>query len=198
MHDFWRITFYPDSGQFLKCVRKWVAPKELLNLVLRYGRNPFLRIEGGTNADEDRVLNAGEEKCLASFYEAGAVWQASRQGVSDILKTYQGLNRNVYSSSRVARTIDELDGYFLFKYLLPEPEALQYVCFDPPRSSALKKDSAPPSHEFFDQCAALRKELVELDACYQEKLAEVRRELIRFIQRESSSRKRERNTGCLN
>jgi exodeoxyribonuclease V beta subunit len=39
---------------------------------------------------------------------------------------------------------------------------------------------------------------VDLDACFQEKLAEVRRKLIQFIQRESSTRKKERNIRSYN
>ncbi|HUJ88910.1 MAG TPA: exodeoxyribonuclease V subunit beta [Syntrophorhabdales bacterium] len=194
IRDFWRINFYQGSGQLFSCIRAWVDPEELLKLVRLCGRNPFLRVRRGDRADEEAVPDAVEQVCLCAFFEAAGSWRASRQEVRDILAEDPGLNRSVYNQKAVERIIEKLDAYFSSGYFLPVPDALDYFCFDPPvKPAALKKQAQPPVHPFFSQCEVLRKRLAETSSCYDEKLAQVREELIDFIKRESSERKLDTN-----
>src|SRR5208283_2327272 len=114
--------------------------------------------------------------------------------VRDILVQDPDLNRSVYNQKAVERIIEKLDAYFSSGYFLPAPDALDYFCFDPPvKPAALKKRAQPPVHPFFSQCEVLRGRLAETSSCYDEKLAQVREELIDFIKCESSERKLDTN-----
>ncbi len=194
IYDFWRINFYEGSGQFFSCIRTWVDPEKLLGLVRLCGRNPFLRVQRGTHADKEVLPASVEQACLGAFSGAGTSWRVSRGEIQDILAQDPGLSRSVYTERAVARVIEELDSYFSSGYFLPPPDALDYVCFEPPvKATALKKQARPPAHPFFSRCELLRQRLRETNACYDQKLAEVREELIDFVKRESSQRKLERN-----
>ena len=194
IHDFWRINFYQGSGQFFSCIRTWVDPEELLKLVRLCGRNPFLRVQRGDACGQRGSPASVEQACLGAFSRAGTSWRVSRGEIQDILAQDPGLSRSVYTERAVARVIEELDAYFSSGYFLPPPDALDYVCFEPPvKATALKKQARPPVHPFFSQCELLRQRLGETNACYDQKLAEVREELIDFVKRESSQRKLERN-----
>jgi exodeoxyribonuclease V beta subunit len=194
IHDFWRINFYQGSEQFFSCIRTLVDPEELLRLVRLCGRNPFLYVRGRTPADKESVPAAAEQFCFEAFSTAASSWSASREEIRDILAQDPGLSRSIYTQKAVTRVAEELDAYFASGYFLPSPGALDYFCFDTPvKATALKKQARPPVHPFFGQCELLRQRLREAGSCYEQKLAQVREELIQFIKRESSRRKLERN-----
>jgi exodeoxyribonuclease V beta subunit len=199
VHDFWRISFYGGSSQFFSCIRTWVNPDELLKLVRLCARNPFLRVQGGGQMRKEIVPDAAEQACLAAFSDTAGSWPASRREIVDILTQDAGLSRSVYSQKAVERLIEQLDAYFSSGYFLPSSEALDYLCFDPPvKRTALKKQVQPPAHPFFRSCELLRRRLADTTSCYDEKLAEVRSELIDFVKRESSKRKLDRNVRTFN
>ena len=194
VHDFWRIKFYESPGQLFSSIRKRVQPDTLLKLIRSCGRDPFLSVSCGESAGGAPSDEAPEQAGDRAFASTAASWAASREEVIKILREDTALSRTTYNAGRVASIIRDIDGYFSSAYCLPQPDALDYLCFDPPVTpGALRKNQAAPNHPFFRECEALRKRLREMESCYDETLVELRRELIDYSKRESVSRKREKN-----
>lgn len=194
IHDFWRIQFYQGSAQLFSCIRKYVDPKELLDLARLCVRDPFVRVLRGACTAGNAALQGLERDCSELFADAAISWGTSRQDIYHILANDPGLSRSIYTQKAVDRVVRELDSYFSSGYFLPVPDTLNYFCFDPPvRAGAVKKQASPPAHPFFKQCELLRSRLEEATVGCELEVAELRKELIGFVRRESSKRKLAKN-----
>jgi exodeoxyribonuclease V beta subunit len=194
LNDFWRVKFYESPKQFFSSIRRRVTPEKLERIVWAYRRNPVLSIRGGEvvgKAPADELL---EKTCEQSFASTAKSWGSFREEVIRILREGPALNRAIYNPGKVSDVIEKIDAYFTSGYYLPRPDALDHLCFDSPvKQSAIKKNQTAPEHPFFRECEVLRKRLREMEACYDQKVVELRKELIDFIGQESVKRKREQN-----
>jgi exodeoxyribonuclease V beta subunit len=194
LNDFWRMKFYGSPKEFYSSIRDRVTLDKLGRIVSAYRRNPALAVRVGEAVGGVHGEELLEKACEEDFVSTARSWRSSRDDVIKILRESAALSRATYNPVKIAGVTEKIDAYFCSGYPLPLPKELDYLCFDPPvTDTAIRKKQAAPDHPYFRQCEALRKRLKGLASCHDEKVVELRKELIDFIGREAVKRKREQN-----
>ncbi|MDY6989009.1 MAG: exodeoxyribonuclease V subunit beta [Thermodesulfobacteriota bacterium] len=191
VEDFWRRHFYQASPLFVHyAIYRKLSPDSLLLLLGNRIAQPYLRIIPELKPPES---SSQEEAFRGSFKKVCQAWQRCEAEVAKILRGHDGLNRNKYKKAHVALWLHKMDDYLASKGNDP----VLFQGFEKFTSKevqgAAKKNSAPPTHPFFDLCQDLKEKQEALEMVFDQRLLWLKEELFHYAQGELSRRKEEQN-----
>jgi exodeoxyribonuclease V beta subunit len=192
VEDFWRQNFYHASGLFITYAQqnKYKNPNSLLKII-NYGQyleQPFLN-----KIPSLETINSSESQ-EAAFYKAfknvKQLWLASaKQEVEQLLINDKNLKRNKYSLKYIPSWCQKLDEYLTARSIsisLPDT----FIRFTPSEiAQAVKKNSNPPQHQFFDLCQQLYDRHQELSSHFEQRLVALKLKLFAAAEKALAQKK---------
>jgi exodeoxyribonuclease V beta subunit len=191
VEDFWRNQFIEAGPQWAAWAqRQGAAPGALYQFVRDYHAFDAPRIipPPQQRTDEADVFEAAR----SAFERTAATWRDQRESISDLLMNSSALNRGRYRVDWLPNWIAELDQYLAGEDLFPPAEKLEKFSQSAIKG-AVKKGEDPLTHSFFEQVENLSEALDALQQCWRQRLIELRRELLTFVDNELPRRKRKQN-----
>ena len=191
VEDFWRRHFYQAPSLFVHyAIYRNLSPDSLLLLLGNKIAQPYLKIIPQLKPPES---SPQEEAFRVSFKGVCQAWQRSKAEVTQILRGHEGLNRNKYKKTHVALWLHKMEDYLASKG--NDPALFQgFEKFTSKEiQGAAKKNSAPPTHPFFDLCQDLKEKQEALERVFDQRLLWLKEELFYYTHRELSRRKEEQN-----
>jgi len=189
--DFWRNNFYNNSSYFINFIlNRNIGPDNLWPPFARYISIPNLNvIPKAETPDSAEVENRFRE----AFSSVISTWQEFRTEIIKILMEDKSLNRNTYRFSTIPVLTAKMDDMAQSSGNNPDlfPEFAKLTAES--IRNAVKKNSVPPSHLFFDLCAELQQNRLELEEINAKKLLALRISLFKTLKNESLRRSRQRN-----
>jgi exodeoxyribonuclease V beta subunit len=189
--DFWRRHLTTASPLFVDYARsKGFTPEGLVSLLKSKMNQPFLRIipeaEGpDTGPQEKRFRDA--------FSRARKAWSSSKEEVTRVLTSWEGLSRSKYRVSNIDPWVKEMEMFFTFG----ESAAGLFPFFTKFCSSevanSMNKGFSPPKHHFFDRCEDLYQASQELEEVFVRRLLGLKVKLFRGVDEELGRIKIEKN-----
>jgi exodeoxyribonuclease V beta subunit len=191
--DFWRRHLYTASPLFVNyALENGFTSPGLLSL-LNYKRNqPFLRIIPEKEAPD----TSGEERKFSdAFSIARETWLVSREAVTQLLTSCEGLHRVQYPPSKVHAWLEEVGDLFthgenrsaLF------PSFRKFTRSELHKTGSVKKGFAPPEHPFFDVCDDLYRASQDLENAFAGRLLALKVRIFKEAGEELSKEKAEHN-----
>jgi len=189
--DFWRKHLYHASPLFVNyAFNDGLRPDSLLSLLANRIAHPYMKIIPQTGIPDSYSQEKGFREYFKKLRKS---WPSSRAPVEDILTTHEGLNRSRYRKEKISLWVQSMDQYVS----AGDNDPMLFNGFEKFTSSelrgAIKKNSTPPTHPFFDICEKLKEKQGEMESVFQQRLLGMRVELFRYAKDELARRKEERN-----
>ncbi len=190
--DFWaRQTYDAPNWRVRALAQRKVTPAGLTRLIRLVAGNPDLPV---LPQPEDADPSAERVAFAQAWEAAAAAWRTSHAEVTTLLTTSKVLNRNRYRKTSVPQWLAAMDALMA----APPPGAALFDRFDRFTPAVLaastKKRMTPPSHPFFERCAALLSAAEALRAALDSHVIAFQHELLDYAARELERRKRQRGT----
>jgi len=189
--DFWRSNFYNNSSYFINfIINRNIGPDNLWPSFARYISIPNIKIIPKVEIPDSKGV---ENRFKTAFSRVTSTWQDVRPEIAGILMKDSFLNRNKYRVSSIPILMAKMDDMAQSSGgnpdLFPEFEKLTSESI----RNAVKKNSTPPSHVFFDLCDELQQIRLELEEINVKKLLALRIRLFETLKNESRERSMRRN-----
>jgi exodeoxyribonuclease V beta subunit len=188
--DFWATDLYDKPDWLLRALdHRGVSIQQLAKLA-GVAMMPRMEVLGPEPCGLDE--NALSE-WLKIRREAGDLWKANREALSETLRKDERLNRRIYRARTIAeKWLPELDDFFAKTRFRFPPGFLQKIAQGKIRT---KKNCDEPRHAFFEACTRLHEAHEKLVPGLDYEVFEVRRRFIEYAR--SHARKRQRDTAVL-
>ncbi len=189
--DFWRMHFYGASPLFMNFVlMNKISPEDLLSMLANRVAQPYLKIIPRLDIPDTSLE---EQAFQEAFERAGKAWPSARARVAEVLANHDGLHRGKYKKAKIPAWVQAMDHYVssgaghpgLFSGF--EKFTTEVI------KASTKKDSAPPTHPFFDLCETLKQNQEKLERLFRQRLLGLKAELFRYVRDELTSRKADKN-----
>jgi exodeoxyribonuclease V beta subunit len=189
--DFWRNQFIEAGPQWAAWAqRQGASPGALYQFARDHHAfdAPQIIPPPQKRTDDGSVFEAA--RC--SFERTADTWRDQRESISDLLMNSPALNRGKYRLDWLTNWIADLDQYLAGEDLFPPPEKLEKFSQSIIQTS-VKKGEDSLRHSFFEQVEELSEALDALQQCWRQRLIELRRDLLTFVDTELPRRKRKQN-----
>jgi len=191
--DFWRRHLYTASPLFVNfALANGFSSAALLPLLECKRNQPFLRI---IPRMEERDTAPEESRFRAAFSKAREAWTFSRDKVTNLLSSCEGLHKGQYPPLKIPLWAREMDDLFAYGENSPRlfPNFVKFSCSGVGRTGSLKKGFAPPEHPFFELCEELYRASLELEGAFAQRLLALKAKLFEEVGEELSRTKTEKN-----
>jgi len=191
--DFWRINFYDAPALFIQYAeKKKVTRTHLYRFANQVVCRPFLSIIPEQNLQDLMLRNKEEEQILTVYQEAGEMWKREEEQIKRWFDTCEGLNRRIYSGTRVKTMFAKLTAYLTAGDPLQQNKSLKSFCHSVLVGSIRRNQSAA-DYRFFEICEVLHQMRDQLTRRYDLDLLALKQNLVQYLRRELRERNRRQN-----
>lgn len=191
VEDFWRSTFIEAEPCWLRwSQKKGAGVTDLLAFVRPHGKAADLRvIPQVAEVPADQPWLHQVESCFA---QARAGWLVHRDAICSLLQNSTALNRNMYRIESIPLWCHGLSVFFEQDDPLSLPEYFGRFTSSG-LTAALKKGQSLPAHPLFDQCERLKGAIDALEQVWQQRLMNLKWDLLNTYKAELARRKQRQN-----
>lgn len=188
--DFWRRTFYAAPPLLIDwLLEKKYTPEALLQDIRAHLGKPYLKVRQAASPEALREI----EDAFASAWQAvREVWTGQGAEAIDTLRAAmeQGvLAKNQYKAEQLPDWVEQLEQYLTAERPVPTlPGKFAQLTTDK-LDKATRKGCSTPRHPLFDRCQALAEAQDALHAAFENRLHNLRAELLDYADRQLMVRK---------
>ncbi len=194
--DFWRSNFYNASSCFINFIlNRNIGPDTLWPPFARYIPIPNIKILPKVEIPDSADV---ENRFQTAFSGVISTWREFRSEISEILMKDRRLSRNKYRDSTIATLIAKMDDMAQSSGSDPDLFSEFEKLTTESIRNAVKKNSDPPSHLFFNLCDELQQVRLELEEINFKRLLALKIDLFETLRHESFRRSRQRNIRTFN
>jgi exodeoxyribonuclease V beta subunit len=189
--DFWRRHLYTASPLFVNfALMKRFTPQGLFPLLKRKMNQLFLRI---VPEKEEPDTGPQEKRFREAFARALKAWPGSREELTRLLTSWEGLSRSKYRVSNIDPWVKEMESFFTYGENASGlfPTFIKFCRSEVAKS--MNKGFSPPKHSFFDRCEDLYQASQELEKVFARRLLGLKVKLFKEVGEELGRRKIEKN-----